>query len=371
MKPGEAPLSLSQSLPKAADVESSGPFWTVNCTFSGHHSEPKGRVRGSHVQPQTKRQPEKPFLDEQAFQRLLSAAYVMQEHNARLKKNPAPVNPPKFEVVPLPKAQPAPEPPVAADPIQSAGSTSQKNWASLWEMHHRPDTTSASDEPPAATPNASPVEDEEALFPSDLEEIVEKFGHDDEAAVEPSATKPSVPAENAPHRILEETALVKTPAKSIASAQASTVPATSSSPWVSARNARAWLESLRTDKAKSEWLRRQWRESRGNFYIAGASVVLLVVLIQWFTTPPPQPNGGPRQLSPVEQLMVKMGVAEAPPTPQEYNGNPNTKVWVDVRTGLYYCPGAELYGKSKEGKVTTQLDAQRDQFQPSTLKPCD
>jgi hypothetical protein len=73
----------------------------------------------------------------------------------------------------------------------------------------------------------------------------------------------------------------------------------------------------------------------------------------------------------MEQLLVSMGVAEAPPVPQEYHGNPNTKVWVDVHTGLYYCPGAELYGKSKDGKVTTQLDAQRDQFQPSTLKPCD
>ena len=147
--------------------------------------------------------------------------------------------------------------------------------------------------------------------------------------------------------------------------------ATAVSPWTSALKARAWLESLRTEKPGRDWLRHQWEFSRGNLYLAAAALVLLVVIVQWAVQTPPQPVSGPRQLSPFEQLLVSAGLAEPPPAPDVYHGNPNTRVWVDVRTALYYCPGAELYGKSEGGKITTQLDAQRDQFQPSTRKPCD
>jgi len=96
------------------------------------------------------------------------------------------------------------------------------------------------------------------------------------------------------------------------------------------------------------------------------------VLFQWVTRPAPAP-GQARGLSAFEQMLVSMGLAEAPPpiAPAPQPGNPNTKVWVDVHTALYYCPGADLYGKTADGKYATQLDAQRDNFQPSTLKACD
>src|ERR1051325_7566519 len=42
------------------------------------------------MKPQSRRQPGSPVVDEAAFQQLLSAAYVMQEHNSRLKKVPQP-----------------------------------------------------------------------------------------------------------------------------------------------------------------------------------------------------------------------------------------------------------------------------------------
>ena len=51
-------------------------------------------------------------------------------------------------------------------------------------------------------------------------------------------------------------------------------------------------------------------------------------------------------------------------------GNPNTQVWVDVHTALYYCPGSELYGKTADGKFATQRDAQQDQFEPANRKAC-
>jgi hypothetical protein len=68
--------------------------------------------------------------------------------------------------------------------------------------------------------------------------------------------------------------------------------------------------------------------------------------------------------------LISLGIAEAPPTP-EYAGNPQTKVWVDLSTALYYCQGSEFYGKTPKGKFTSQQDAQQDQFEPAGRKPCD
>jgi len=46
-------------------------------------------------------------------------------------------------------------------------------------------------------------------------------------------------------------------------------------------------------------------------------------------------------------------------------------VWIDVHHALYYCPGADLYGKTPQGKIASQHDAQLDQFEPASRKVCD
>ena len=81
---------------------------------------------------------------------------------------------------------------------------------------------------------------------------------------------------------------------------------------------------------------------------------------------PPEPP----QLSLFEQMLVSLGLAEAPPPPS-YTGNPKVPVWVDVHTALYYCPGSELYGKTPQGRIASQRDAQMDQFEPASRKVCD
>ena len=78
-----------------------------------------------------------------------------------------------------------------------------------------------------------------------------------------------------------------------------------------------------------------------------------------------------QKLTPLEELLVAMGLAEAPPPPAVYLGTPGTKVWVDLHNALYYCPGAEPYGKTPKGKFLTQHDAQAEQFQPARGQPCD
>ena len=160
------------------------------------------------------------------------------------------------------------------------------------------------------------------------------------------------------------------------------------SPWISARKSREWLESLREQqRPKMVWLAQQWQEGRANIYLGVAGLLLLVVFALWVAQPsgnensdaagnasvahaqrpkrPPQPK-----LSLFEEILVGLGLAEPPPTPV-YLGNPGAQVWVDLHTALYYCQGSQLYGKTPGGKLTTQRDAQQDQFEPANRRVCE
>jgi hypothetical protein len=62
-----------------------------------------------------------------------------------------------------------------------------------------------------------------------------------------------------------------------------------------------------------------------------------------------------------------------PATPEKVEGNPQRRVWVDLKTGLYYCPGADYYGFGgrDRGKVMSQRAAEYDYFQPASGAPCE
>jgi len=153
--------------------------------------------------------------------------------------------------------------------------------------------------------------------------------------------------------------------------------------WTSAASARAFLEQVAAARP-SNALTRFWNSRRGDFYLAIA-VILVACVIRWgiwsshsvsatgnpataaATHRKPAPNA---DLSLFDRMLISLGIAEAP-EPVEYKGNPDTQVWVDLHTALYYCPGADLYGKTPKGKFTSQRDAQLDQFEPAYRKACD
>ncbi len=138
------------------------------------------------------------------------------------------------------------------------------------------------------------------------------------------------------------------------------------SPWTSAAKTHRWLQSLDEDAPERIWL----TQHRANIYVGAAVLLLLVVLSGWGTAPRYHGAQNKNPLTLSERLLLTLGLAEAPPAPV-YNGNPNTQVWVDLHTALYYCPGSDLYGKTPGGKFTTQRDAQLDQFEPAARKSCD
>lgn len=168
---------------------------------------------------------------------------------------------------------------------------------------------------------------------------------------------------------------------------------------VSAREpeSRVWLHSIAVSPPAVQ-LRGFWEKSalfvrthRGDLALV-ASFVLFLITILWAVSSdhpttsadsgnpatatanatakpkrrqaPPQP-----QLTMFEQFLVSVGLAE-PPSAPSYSGNPNIPVWVDVHTALYYCPGSDLYGKTPQGKIASQHDAQIDQFEPASRKVC-
>jgi GAF domain-containing protein len=151
--------------------------------------------------------------------------------------------------------------------------------------------------------------------------------------------------------------------------------------WRSAAAARAFLEQLARNK-RSGAVMRFVTARRGDFYLALA-LILVASVIRWgiwsshsvsatgsgsaaAAHHKPSPNA---DLSLFDRMLVQLGLAEAP-EPVEDKGNPNTQVWVDLQTALYYCPGADMYGKTPKGRYSTQRDAQLDQFEPAYRKAC-
>jgi putative methionine-R-sulfoxide reductase with GAF domain len=156
--------------------------------------------------------------------------------------------------------------------------------------------------------------------------------------------------------------------------------------WSSAAKARDFLEMVAGTRSPNA-LGRFWRARRGDFYLALA-VVLVLIVIRWgilsshsvgatghgtaapgsaLRSKQPAPD---TDISTFDKLLISLGLAEAPETP-EYKGNPETQVWIDLHTALYYCPDSDLYGKTPQGKFASQRDAQLDQFEPASRKPCD
>jgi putative methionine-R-sulfoxide reductase with GAF domain len=154
--------------------------------------------------------------------------------------------------------------------------------------------------------------------------------------------------------------------------------------WSSAAKTREFLEAL-TETRSPGGLVRFWRARRGDFYLAVA-IILVLVVIRWgilsnhsvgatgggaaTSASSPRRKPADADLSTFDKLLISLGLAEAPEVP-EYKGNPDTQVWIDTHTALYYCPGSELYGKTQNGKFASQRDAQLDQFEPASRKACD
>jgi len=51
-------------------------------------------------------------------------------------------------------------------------------------------------------------------------------------------------------------------------------------------------------------------------------------------------------------------------------GNPNVKVWLNTKSGVYHCPGTRWYGNTKQGEYMSQKQAQDQGNRPAYGKYC-
>ena len=60
----------------------------------------------------------------------------------------------------------------------------------------------------------------------------------------------------------------------------------------------------------------------------------------------------------------------AKPAVLPFGASAQIKVWVDLNTGLYYCPGADSYGRTRSGRYLKQADARLGNFEPAGRREC-
>lgn len=215
-----------------------------------------------------------------------------------------------------------------------------------------------------------------------------------EASAEPLSKIPEPPAASGKNEI--ESVVPHVPGQDLAPPP-EVPPSLVVTPPRESAESRVWLRSIAVSppavQLKGFWQKNKGflRKHPGDLALA-ASVVLFLITIVWAissdspTTSADSANAQPaatatqkpkrRQAPPppkltmFERFLVSVGLAEPPPAPS-YSGNPSIPVWVDVHTALYYCPGDDLYGKTAQGKIASQRDAQIDQFEPASRKVCD
>lgn len=374
-------------------------------------------------------------LDEQSFQGLLSAAFTIQEHNARLQQARQPQAEPESHVEPGSNSElganpvcpqcGAPKPADAAN-CQSCcvdelrpGERLQHNWASMWLMSQEqglwPDRSPALRDVPSREgaqedalpleakrqPRAQTAHDFAASNCLALPVAREEAARENIAQEEPAAThvkmrgKPilgkSVPSKSAAESkwtaaAPENEAIEDFPTRDFSSeafapedsdlatpplqlsatgapfpiAAVDGVTDATSEPVTEARAATSSMLQLFQD-----W-RVHLRFNRADLYL-GTAIFVAALALLWPAA------GSPRRaaLGPWERALITLGIAEAPAPAVHLQGDPGIQVWVDPHTALYYCPGEEQYGKTADGRVSNQREAQIDRFEPASRSACE
>jgi ribosomal protein L40E len=115
----------------------------------------------------------------------------------------------------------------------------------------------------------------------------------------------------------------------------------------------------------SDW-RVKLRFQRADLYL-GLAIFVAATALLW-------PSAVPRRatsLDPWERALVTLGIAEEPVPLIHSPGDPKAQVWIDPHTALYYCPGEEQYGKTEDGRFSSQREAQMDRFEPAGRSACE
>lgn len=113
-------------------------------------------------------------------------------------------------------------------------------------------------------------------------------------------------------------------------------------------------------------LRVTLRFHRADLYL-GIAIFVAATALLWPAAASPRKA----TLSPWDQALVALGIAEAPAPAIHFQGDPGIEVWIDPHTALYYCPGEEPYGKTADGRLSSQREAQMERFEAASRSACE
>lgn len=326
-------------------------------------------------------------LDEQSFQGLLSAAFIIQEHNDRQKQaRPAQTESEGERVGQHGGALEATD----ALPSESSGPGEmrpgerlQRNWASMWLMSQErglwPERSAEIREAPARDAPALPAKRSPLAPASDF--AASNFlalGVEKKSAIEtitqeetdtlhdpvrgrPVLTKPAAESD----WITEaDDAAYFAPEEFPSNASDDSLPIAGSSE--EATDASSDTAAPISFLQRLAGLHVKLRFRRADVYL-GTAIFVAALALLWPVAGSPQRAA----LSPWERTLVTLGIAEAPAPVIHLQGDPGIEVWVDPHTALYYCPGEEQYGKTPDGRLSSQREAQMDRFEPAGRSACE
>ena len=363
-----------------------------------------------------------PILDEQSFQGLLAAAFTIQEHNDRRnndrRNHDHRNNDRRNNDQP---GDPEPSPPLLSvcehcGALKTADSSHcegcgleefrlgerlQRNWASIWLLSQEqgllPDRESdpansdrgkpprnptrhaATEQVPTRFEQPLPPERQAQAEPAfaasnHLARPVAKKAASDMRMIGAAKTRESLPLDEveviqAPETGTKANRIESEPAEEElllpgtgfeTSDEVGVDPATDSSRDAAASDPASLLQRLAD-------LRITLRFHRANLYL-GLAIVTAAFALLWpaATVPTRRPT-----LGVWERALIKLGVAEPPVHALHFQGDPSVQVWLDTHSALYYCPGEDQYGKTADGRFTTQREAQIDRFDPANRSACE
>ncbi len=279
-------------------------------------------------------------LDEQSFQGLLSAAFIIQEHNDRKKQSRPAAAEAEGENRGADHLRPGDLRPGDLRPDDlRPGERLQRNWASMWLMSQE---RGLWPERSAEIRETRQADATQSNWIMEAEDEAEDFAADEFPL---PASGDSFPDDALPDNPLASDPLA---------IEASSAEAADGGPI-----SFSFLQRI------VDW-RVKVRFQRADLYL-GTAIFVAVLALLWPAAGSPQPAA----LSPWERALITLGIAEAPAPVVHLQGDPGIEVWVDPHSALYYCPGEEQYGKTSGGRLSSQRDAQMDRFEPASRSACE
>jgi ribosomal protein L40E len=311
-----------------------------------------------------------PTLDEQSFQGLLAAAFTIQEHNDQVrndqvKKARLAQSPVQLELLPELSSEPdassvcphcgasKPDeelrcPSCGLEPLRP-GERLQRNWASMWMMSQ--EQGSWLERPPDFGDSIRKVHAESEQEKTFAKHKSEEAPSADAASLDLKTEDPKT-EELAP----EECNLIVQSLPDEHLLEGGFVENGDASPSDAAPESATHFADWR--------VRLQFH--RADLYLTLAVIVAVVALL-W----PAVGTVRHRALRPWQRALIMLGIADAPTPTVHLQGDPGIQVWIDSHTALYYCPGEEQYGKTADGRFSTQRDAQMESFEPASRSACE